>query len=727
MNGFTQTQHSRKHREFRRKERGYISLLAVFTIAILMFAMLLFAFKRAINSQSVQANVQAQTDYREKEETILRSIVAITPNRAILAMQDRSFNDPNPETNPLSFQNIFASALVQANARQSISDGVRAQLAIPVSFDGNTGDSNLTRPDLIFTPVLANAGFVTGGLNHNFGPGFPPVLDSADPIAADDLFPIISNLKQYGARADNLPGVALPTAIYQDFNIIPYPNISFGYSTPGQPFVAKRNWWAFNMNLAQSDNDLTGLSRLNRDFVLSIYEIPSQLPISAASYMAFGEHADGTAWQDVNIEGNVFVGRARTEGNFNLASLSTRRGAELTETSMVGGIGNQDYVDSPFEGDFRERYRNNSGELFPISLSSESGKAAFVPINRGAGFFDRFAHTNQIDTISPTTWDNYSVGALQCAMNLDITDCVSDIDPTPTKMVFSYIANGARVEQFIDRTQTEPGVGHQWVLVANENETVVFDSPVDLAYGIDGQFFFRNQMSGSVTFDNPTFGDPYKGRLKVGYVKMSPFEIKNLPSGQICVGFYPELLPRYLAALGADGVAVNHSISINVNYDPTRGGSARLTPPSMNPCTDQDYGVILQQCADFTPFPNGFSIVTNLRVYYGDNFNIVQKTTPPPDGLIPPAIGYFPPCSLFAPEKRYGISFEPPRVEMRGQVGSVANESAVNPVNPLDAIGVSGDSMDADQIAVNLSTITHPAELPPIFMMNWLIVLEERR
>jgi hypothetical protein len=35
--------------------------------------------------------------------------------------------------------------------------------------------------------------------------------------------------------------------------------------------------------------------------------------------------------------------------------------------------------------------------------------------------------------------------------------------------------------------------------------------------------------------------------------------------------------------------------------------------------------------------------------------------------------------------------------------------------------------MDPSQITVNLSPLTHPAQLPPITMMNWLGVLEERR
>ena len=35
-------------------------------------------------------------------------------------------------------------------------------------------------------------------------------------------------------------------------------------------------------------------------------------------------------------------------------------------------------------------YQLTEGEFFPVSLASESGRVAFVPINRGADFFDRF-------------------------------------------------------------------------------------------------------------------------------------------------------------------------------------------------------------------------------------------------------------------------------------------------------------------------------------------------
>ncbi len=46
-----------------------------------------------MNAHAVQSTVQLRTDYREKEEAVLRSIVAITPNRAIRAMQANSDRD----------------------------------------------------------------------------------------------------------------------------------------------------------------------------------------------------------------------------------------------------------------------------------------------------------------------------------------------------------------------------------------------------------------------------------------------------------------------------------------------------------------------------------------------------------------------------------------------------------------------------------------------------------
>ena len=45
----------------------------------------------------------------------------------------------------------------------------------------------------------------------------------------------------------------------------------------------------------------------------------------------------------------------------------------------------------------------------------------------------------------------------------------------------------------------------------------------------------------------------------------------------------------------------------------------------------------------------------------------------------------------------------------------------------LDMVDASEADMAHDKVEVNLAPILHPAALPPITMMNWLVVVEERR
>src|SRR5690606_19734433 len=101
-------------------------------------------------------------------------------------------------------------------------------------------------------------------------------------------------------------------------------------------------------------------------------------------------------------------------------------------------VGDKTIDGNPFTPGVREQYEVTHGTFMPVYLSSESGRAAFVPINRGVDFFDRHAHATESNAISPTTWNEYSVGALQCAMRLDVTAVTSATNPTPTSLRFEY-------------------------------------------------------------------------------------------------------------------------------------------------------------------------------------------------------------------------------------------------------------------------------------------------
>ncbi len=707
---------------------GYISYLLVLSTGIILSLLSIYTYRRAMNAHAVQASVQLRSDYSEKEEAVLRSIVAITPNRAIRAMQNGS-NSNSTNREPLRWQNIFTEALTAANASTSIPSSLVQTLGIQNHRIANAGDAPLTAVNRIFNALPGGAGYVSVGINRSLGTGFPPPLTTSNlsTIDRDPLYPIISADKRYGTLAQS--GVGLPVGTYPSSNLLTYPQINFGYARPGQPFVAKRNWWAFSMNMSAHDATTTLMVRPRRDFVLSLYEIPSQLAISADSFMALGQYASGAAWQNVTIDGGVFAGKALVEGSTTLPALASRRGMTLSGNAAIGG---QSFAESPFKPGVREAYQVTNGEFFPVSLASESGRVAFVPINRGADFFDRFSHSTESSTLSPTTWNNYSIGALQCAMRLDVTDVVSSTNPMPTRLRFSYLRSGAR--QTLDvplNTSPFAGLPPGYIFACNESQSYNFGAAVvDVAYGKNGTFAFQTGVTGLVAFNNARFGDPLVGTVKSGYYKPSyPFEIKNLPSGKICVAVYPQRFRAFLAALNADGTDINHSLVVNVDYSAATG-SVNLSKPVI-PCLDFDptngkhqYGVILQECANLTTFTKGFSLVTNLRTHIGDDFNIVSMA--PPAGYTPTGL-YYPPVSLFVPERRYGVEVDPFAVKMDGQIGSLASELDVNPVRPMDSKTVGGTALAANRITVNLKPIRHPADLPPITMMNWLLVLEELR
>lgn len=703
---------------------GYVSTLLVLATGSVLTLLTVYAYRRSTLTMQTQAKVQLRVDYSEKEEAILRSIVSITPNRAMRAM----FSDSNSSStvrDPLRWQNIFTEALVLANARTSISPELVTSLNVTGLKTGNAGDSALADPSRIFAAIPGETGYVSAGINRSLGTGYPPPLTSGDSTTStrDVLYPIISGSKTYGTLAQS--GVGLPVATYPKFNLLKYPQINFGYAKPGENFVAKRNWWAFSVDVADHDDNVTFLARQKRNFVLSIYEIPSQLAISASSFMSLGEFSGGGAWQNVTISGGVFAGKAEVLGNTAIESLASRRGMTLSSDTTLGG---QSFAESPFKAGVREAYQVTSGEFFPASLASESGRVAFVPINRGSDFFDRFAHEAESSVLSTTSWDSYSIGALQAAMRLDVTGVQSSTNNTPTMFKFQYyLASGSRTSMSIPQngailTTLPPG----FVRVCNENQSYTFSSttPVDVAYGESGGYTFKRGITGPITFNNSTFGDPLVGTPKGGFWRpRAPFEVKTLASGQNCVAVYPERLPAFLTTIGAANSTVNNSLVVNVDYSTTGLNNVSKYKPNI-PCTANDYGVILKECANFTGYPKGFSLVTNLRLYIGDDFNVVPGT--PPTGYTP-AGTYYPPCSLFAPEKRYGVDVDPFSVVLGGQIGSLASDTVTTAIRPLDSKNMSGTAIAGSQITVNLRPIVHPAELPPITMMNWLVVLEERR
>jgi len=704
----------------------------VLSMGMVMLLLLINSYKTAIRSQEVQTMAGLRIDYAAKEDAILRAVVPLTANAAMRCMQSGSSTSGTVNTS-LLWQKIFRSAILQANSETSVSTAMIKQFDLGTVVIGNSGDEKTWASQTFEAYDETKDRYVSPGLNKDLGIGFPVPLQSGSGTVVynDSLWPIISRSKVYSTMASGSVGASVDD--YPQFNLIPYPNIRFGYAKPGENFVAKRNWWAFRMDLSDHQDQLTGVEKNKREFVLSIYEVPSQLAISAEAFTVLGKYEDGTDWgANTSIAGGVYATRAKVEAGMNLERISGRRGLDISTDATIGSnpilsstnsSGGSTLAANPFQPGVRELYELTHGSFMPVSLTSETGRAAFVPINRGIDFFDRYAHASETNTLSDTTWNSYSAGSVQCGMHLDITDVRGENDSTPGELTFRYQKDGTEQSLVVDLdagldTNLPPG----YIWCANEHDTVKFDHPVDVAYGKNGKYYFQTGVSGDVTFDNPRFGDPLFGVFKAGYYKPSyPFEVTLLHDTKPCIAIYPERIAAFLDLLKADKTDLNHSISVNVDYP----GNIFLTKPSI-PCTDLDYGVILKECADLSGFPKGFSLVTNLRLYIADDFNTKAVAAPAGSGLPDP---FYPPSSLFAPEKRYGAENNPFKLRISGQVGSLAGDSGVDgqSVHLLDMKNSSNIGMDHDKVEVNLSPITHPAALPPITMMNWLVVVEERR
>ncbi|OYV05421.1 MAG: hypothetical protein CFE26_11710, partial [Verrucomicrobiales bacterium VVV1] len=242
-------------------KRGYVSYSMVLSIGVILTIMMIYAYRSASRTRALQADVQLHNDYLSKEDAVLRYIIAIAPNRAMRAMQGGS-SASTSVSQRLRWENIFSDALTQANARTSIPTNMRTSLNLTNSVVANSGDSGLATTSRMFRGIGSeNTVFAATGLNRTLGNGFPPALSSVDNTVNtnDRIYPIISNSKVYGSLASGRVG--LPVATYPNFNLITYPNINFGYLRPGDSLVAKRNWWAFNLDLAANDTAPTGASR----------------------------------------------------------------------------------------------------------------------------------------------------------------------------------------------------------------------------------------------------------------------------------------------------------------------------------------------------------------------------------------------------------------------------------------------------------------------------------
>lgn len=660
------------------RNRGYATFAMVAAISLALLTLLTLNLSSSIRSMDVQKTAQLKQDYSQREDAILNALLHIVPNKAIGAMQRHSANN----TSAYTWETIFDEALELANAEQAVDPLLLSALNLNTAVSANTGDTSITDINtLVSRPApspLTGTGIVNGGNWHetnmlfqaNLYDNLPaPLMASTAHAKLDKEYPIVSLNKLFVDRYQTKDqiyhkGVELSTDIYPLYNQLRYPDVKFGYKKPGDPFVAKRNWWVFSLTFGKNDEATTGVPAVTRDYLLSIYEVPSQLPISSTTTMNVGQFANGTAWSNVNIEGSIYARRLNTDGTVSVTggTLAARETLNVSNSTTVGGTKIENNFDNL--GSRESRAADSGSTFYNASLQGNSGKVSFIPINRGSAFLWPGGDGSSSERISPTGWNYYSRGASQCAMRIEMREMNTISDQIPIEVRFRYKGTDGS-----NKTKTYTR-GNNW--------------PTDLEAG--GTLF--------------------------------PFQTTQLDNLRYAMSFYPNRLEAFLDSLGnAAPVDINNSICIYPNT-----GRSTVEAPSIPSNTD-DLAVTLRGCKDMSMFTNGFSLVTRYRLYISESFNVVT-TTPPANSGLPANAEFYPPCSLFAPEKRFGetiLNDQP--VAIKGQLSSLKTGASYQ-FNPLELRAGNDAAVSSGQVNADLVDLRSPAELPPIHMMNWLVTIE---
>lgn len=641
--------------------------------------MIFYTLTESMRSLNVQTRAQVKQDYSQKEDAILTSLIHIVPNKAIGAMQRYSANNPDN----YSWDTIFREAINLANAEESISPTLLNSLNLGTAISANSGDTQFASVSQLVnaatTTLAGGSNRVNGGNlwesqllgNAVLGPKLPAALQlSYSDYLLDKQYPIISSNKQYSSTSSK--GLGLSANTYPLFNLIQYPDIKLGYKRPGENFVAKRNWWVFSLTFGAHNQAITGIPPVKKDYVLSIYEVPSQLPLSASSLMKVGQFEDGTNWEHVSLDGGIFANNLETNGTVNLTkgAISARKSLSVSADTTVGGR----TVASGFDAlgarearaaDTSTGATQGESDFYDASVGGNVGKVAFIPINPGNDTLIDTSDGNADERISPTGWNFYSRVAPQAKMTLEIRKMSSKFSQIPTQIRLRY-----RRSDDTERTATYTR-GSSW--------------PTETESG----------------------GDDF------------PFQTDVLQNSRNVLVIKMEKLPAFVNGLTqSGGINANNSL-----YIFPRTGNSTVIIPSI-PSQNSDMAVSLRESEDLTAFTNGFSLISRYRTYIADSLNIVPATVPANAGL-PSGEPYFPPFSLFAPEKRFGesLSIQNP-VVMSGQLSSLKT-SAGETFNPLELKNLNDERVSNNKINAHLVSLRSPAELPPVYMMNWLITIEE--
>jgi hypothetical protein len=449
----------------KRNEHG-ASLILLVSIVGLAFIVTIGAFLAAA---SVERNTvrftSAKMDVANREDVLMRAILQQTAT----AIFTTDSTGKSPTWNTIMNNAVDAVDAVN-DPTKYVDTAELTALGIdaidPKVISANTGDTNNSANPLdIFNGYQTEVPF--GGTS---GPGLandvsldpkytqaqravdPPLMIWSGDLALSSTTALTTPQELFfGSRYTplSLPSGTPLSASYR-WAQLPYSAIRFGYKPSRSPFVARRIWW--RIPLAYTQKPVNGIDLINRyptvptNYVLSVYEIPSQLPISGNANLQIGAWGNGST---VAITGSIYGGKIQLYGG-TYNSVSSQQQVNVVNPATVGGVAYSESTDSAFDQPgtqpgTREQIASTQpgGVAAPVSVAGNDGKVLIVPVLPFG--IDGRPSANEFYNAAPgapTNWDLYARPYYKCRIRVILNDTAN-----PATVTINYQPDTANPPQ----------------------------------------------------------------------------------------------------------------------------------------------------------------------------------------------------------------------------------------------------------------------------------------
>ena len=153
----------------RRHSGGFAAIPVVTGIALLMTLSLTMLFRYALMSREQAAQAQLKVDYHQREEALLRALVAIFPAKAVACMKANHEADGNH-----AWSRIFAEAVTLSSVSQGLSPELAASLGLANARSADVGSHSSDQVESWITSLSGVSGQVTPGTTAYFESPAPP-------------------------------------------------------------------------------------------------------------------------------------------------------------------------------------------------------------------------------------------------------------------------------------------------------------------------------------------------------------------------------------------------------------------------------------------------------------------------------------------------------------------------------------------------------------------------